>query len=291
MLRKNRIVLILFLLSLFTLKSNAQEELLVTYIANEGFLLESSGKKVLIDALFGTKDLSFADVPTPKALENLMASKPSFDNVNIVLITHDHVDHFDVDLVITYLDKNLFTELIGTDQVIDRLKTSKNYEKLKDRIHAVTPPFGSSKKLNLNGIDILILRLKHCTYYVKDEKTGKKIDRHRNKQNNGYIIKLGNYRILHIGDSAMDDFKEYQDFHLVQEKIDVAFLGSLFWPPYEPRIEMVNKYIQPKHIVLMHLDKGNKEKYFSLKEKYKDKLIAPITIFETSLESKIFGEQ
>jgi L-ascorbate metabolism protein UlaG (beta-lactamase superfamily) len=241
--------------------------------------------------LFGTKDLSFVDVPTLEALENLMASKPPFNNVNIVLITHDHVDHFDADLVTTFLDKNIYTELIGTDQVVDRLKTSNMYEKLKDRIHAITPTFGSSRKLNLNGIDIIILRLKHCTYFVNDEKTGKKIDRHRYKQNNGYIIKLGNYRILHTGDSGMDDFKEYQDFHLRQAKIDVAFLGSLFWSPYKPKFEIVNKYIQPNHIVLMHLDKGNKEKYFSLRNEYKDKLIAPIIIFKTSLENKIFNRQ
>ena len=101
-------------------------------------------------------------------------------------------------------------------------------------------------------------------------------------QNLGFLINLGNFTKLHIGDSGMENGEEYKLYNFDQKGIDIAFLGSLFWEPYESRIDIVNKYIKPQYIILMHLDKNDKEKYFALKETYQETL-APITIFKNEL--------
>ena len=95
--------------------------------------------------------------------------------------------------------------------------------------------------------------------------------------------------MLHIGDSGMENRDEYKLYNFNQKDIDIAFLGSLFWEPYDSRIEIVNNYIKPQNIILMHFDKNDKEKYFTLKETYQEKL-APITIFKNELEYKVFNK-
>ena len=250
----------IFLLISFSLSQALEkDELLVTYIANEGFMLEGSEKKKLIDALFGKKDLSFCDVPSPDVLNNLSSAKSPFDNIDLILVTHRHIDHFDAGSVMSHLEINNHCNVIGTHQVIEALKDFKSYEAMKDRIHDITPPFAQSEAVNVNNIEISVLGLKHCTYFVTDE-NGNQVDRHKDMQNLGFIIKLGSQTILHIGDSAMDDEEEYKQFNFPQKNIDIAFLGSLFWPPYESRIKIVNEYINPQQIILMHLDKHDKEK-------------------------------
>lgn len=280
------LISIYILLSFFLLQAVENNELRITYIANEGFLFESEDKKVLIDALFGTKDLSFWDVPTTDVLSRLSAAKPPFDDVDLIFISHRHIDHFDAVTVMDHLEINKKCHVIGTQQVVESLEEFKSFETIKNRIHDITPSFGQSEIANLNDIEITVLRLKHCTYFVADI-NGNQVDRHKDMQNLGFIIKLGSHTLLHIGDSGMENENEFEQFNFPKENIDIAFLGSLFWPPYESRIEIVNNYIKPKQIILMHLEKNDKEKYVKLKEIYQEQL-APITIFKNQMESKAF---
>ena len=180
--------------------------------------------------------------------------------------------------------------MVGTQQAVDRLKAFRAYEKVRERIHAVVPPVGGRERLKLNGIDVSVLRLRHSTYFETDATTGKKRDRHRNAQNIGFIIKLGRHTVFHVGDSGMESQDEYKDYHLDKENIDVVFLGALFWQSFEPRFDIVNRYIQPRHIVLMHLDKGDKGKFFALKKQYQKRL-PPITIYRNPLEKKVFDDK
>ena len=286
---KIQFILIITIILIIHHPSYAAEnnKLKVTYIANEGFLLESDNKKVLIDALFGKKDLNFCDTPSLETLNNITKAQTPFDDVDLLLVTHRHIDHFDAGLVTTYLENNKQCNMIGTQQAVDQMKNSNKYGNIKDRIYSITPSFGYNEKITLNGIDITTIRLKHCAYYMTDENTGEKIDRHRDMQNLGFIINLGNHKMLHIGDCGMESDEEYKHYRIYQENIDIAFLGSLFWKPFEQRIEIVNNYIKPQKIVLMHLKKNKKEAYFELKKKYQDKL-APIIIFKHERESREF---
>lgn len=289
MLRKTRFFLTVTFCSLIIASVEAGA-VSVTYIANEGFLLESGGKKVLVDALFGKQDIGFCDVPGQATLDNMAAGEPPFDSISVVLVTHDHFDHFDAGLAAAYLFAHPHCQLIGTNQVADKLKSSPEYEKIEERIRVVVPPFGSSETLSLKGIDIVVLRLKHNSYFEKDEKTGERVDLHRDEENIGFLITIGDARVLHVGDSGMENVQEYEQYHLEREKIDIAFLGTLFVKPVEPKFKIVNNYIRPDDIVVMHLGKSNKDLYFALGKKYQEQLDAPMTMFKTPLENKVLGK-
>ena len=200
-----------------------------------------------------------------------------------MLFTHQHRDHFEADLALTYMKNNKNCNLIGPQQVVDQLSESEGYKEITERIHSITPPFGHSEHTNIHGIKLLVLRFQHSSYFVTDEQTGKEVDRHKNIHNLGFMINLGNYKILHIGDSFLQNIDEYKVYRLDREKIDIAFL--LFDPA---RIEAVKNYIKPKNIIMMHLPK-DKKMFFDLRDTYHSSL-APTTIFTEELERKDFNK-
>src|SRR5688500_5673428 len=77
----------------------------ITYIANEGFLVESAGKRLLIDALFREGIKPYLNVPVNLRDELEMSQKP-FERIDLMLASHFHADHFDPVAVSTHLSRN-----------------------------------------------------------------------------------------------------------------------------------------------------------------------------------------
>ncbi len=278
-------LLIVFFLFISLSYGLENDKLHVTYLANEGFLIEGDGKKILIDALFDDKTIDFCDVPSEEILKKMLTGKTPFNDVDLLLVTHQHRDHFNKDLVITYLKNNKNCNLVGPQQVYDQLSEFKIFDKMKNRIHSITPPYGRSEDIIINGIKLLTLRFQHTSSFVTDEQTGEKVDRHKNIQNLGFVINIGNYKILHTGDSFVQNIEEYKSYRLDKEKIDIAFLAWFLEPP---RIEAVNNYIKPQNIIVMHLSK-DKQIFFKLRDMHQSNL-AQITIFTEELEKKEFNK-
>ena len=98
----------------------------VTFVGNSGFLITVGDQEVLIDALF----------------EGL----PPFDDVDLILATHDHPDHFSATLVEQYLQNNPQAIFMSTKQAASQLTG------FGDRVIAVDPVAGSPVNLEANGI-------------------------------------------------------------------------------------------------------------------------------------------
>ncbi|MEG1583977.1 MAG: MBL fold metallo-hydrolase [Anaerovorax sp.] len=64
----------------------------VTYLMNSGLLIEAGGKKMIIDALSGNTE--YFDKMPKKLVTEITKGKGIFENLNAMLFTHDHVDHF-----------------------------------------------------------------------------------------------------------------------------------------------------------------------------------------------------
>lgn len=81
----------------------------ITKHGQSSFLIRTNERNILIDP--GT----FVG-----ELENLSAA--DFPKIDLILITHDHSDHFDHDLVADILDNNNSAILLGTQSVISMIK-------------------------------------------------------------------------------------------------------------------------------------------------------------------------
>ena len=93
----------------------------VTYLANEGFLIQSGNKKILIDALFRGELAPYAGIPG-EWREKLETAKAPFDAVDLVLVSHVHSDHFDAASVARHLAHNPHAILVSSPQVVEKVR-------------------------------------------------------------------------------------------------------------------------------------------------------------------------
>jgi putative transcriptional regulator len=211
----------------------------VTYIANEGFLLEGGGKKVLIDALFEGGVNGYAKVPHALRSELERAEAP-FDGIDLVLVTHFHADHFAPGMVGRYLRTNQDASFVSTPQVREQLRPLiPGGAETDDRVTGVLPDEGTREVLTRGGVELEVLNLHHGE------------ERRPPVQNLGFIVKLGGMKILHVGDTEATA-EVFEKYSLAEEKIDVALLPSWFLT-YDRWIEAVRNEIAPAEIVVMHM--------------------------------------
>ncbi|MFC1898453.1 ankyrin repeat domain-containing protein [Candidatus Cloacimonadota bacterium] len=261
----------------------AKSEIKVTYIANMGFMISSSSKTVMIDALFGTS-ISYL-YPSAPVLDKINQLKKPFESVDLMLVTHTHPDHFSAPLVAEYMSKNSSVKVVCNQSTLLELTKIEENKVDASRIVGLTPDLYDSIDTTVNNIDVKILRLRHTG------DTGK-------SENLGFIFDLDGVKILHVGDatgrvleeSAVSGMEEFDLLGFKDLDIDLAILnrGSL-WGEDAPGIEIIKKHIKPKHIILGHFSRGNKDgedEVLRTIEKLKDSLPS-VTILEESMQSII----
>jgi L-ascorbate metabolism protein UlaG (beta-lactamase superfamily) len=242
----------------------------ITYIANEGVLISAEGKQILIDGLHREYQPAYAFLP-PAEREKIETAKPPFDKIDLILVSHMHLDHFHPESIGRYLHHNPRALLVSSQQVVDEVeKNFKDYQSIKGRVTGATPQWKEKVAMKVAGIEFEILRLRHGT------------GRHATIQNLGHIIKLGGKKLLHIGDAdtAVENFEK---FNLDEEGIDIAFLPFWFLLGAEEQA-LVRDHIKPKQIIAVHISPGESEKTTAQIKQAFPNAIA----FTTMLEKKLY---
>jgi L-ascorbate metabolism protein UlaG (beta-lactamase superfamily) len=244
----------------------------VTYIANEGFLISKGSKKVLIDALFYKINERYA-APPENVLKQMETAQPPFDDVDVILHTHNHHDHFNANTVSKALRSNQNAILIATPQAKeDIVGIDEQFDEIASRVFTEDLAPQDTLSKNINGIDIRIIRTKHSG---KNETT----------QNQMYLVDMDGTKIFHEGDSR-GSLKTFENLGLEKESIDVAFVH--FWFPInEDARKIINDYLKPRQIVLMHMPVDRFEHFKKKIDKFKDEL-PPMIIFKNSMEMITF---
>jgi len=232
--KKSLITIILLTSSLFCFSVDIKKDpsqVKITYIANEGFLIEVNDKSLLIDALFGAQEYDFCDIPDEAQLEGMRNARGHFKDIDLILATHAHRDHFHAPFVMDHLSKNKKGTFISCEQSIHQITGSDAYNPaIQSQLVEVTPDSLSFIDTVVNGIEMRVFRLNHGPYYEEDPETGEKINRHRNVQNLGFLFHLDGIKIFHGGDSSPAWKSDFEHFRLDKENIDIAFLGRAFIP-------------------------------------------------------------
>lgn len=218
----------------------------ITYIANEGVLISSGGKQVLIDGLHREYGPEYAFLP-PAERDKIENAKAPFDAIDLILVSHRHLDHFHPESVGLHLQHNPKAVLVSSQQIVDEVeKNFKGFQAIRSRVTAVTPPWRERVAMKVAGIDFEILGLRHGT------------GRHATIQNLGHIIKLGGKKLLHVGD-ADTSVENFEKFNLDEEGIDIALLPDWFLLYIEGQT-IVREHIKPKQIIAVHVSPSSGEK-------------------------------
>jgi L-ascorbate metabolism protein UlaG (beta-lactamase superfamily) len=248
----------------------------VTYIANSGFLISTSTKKVLIDALFSGGG-GYYPAPSSELRTQMINGTSPFDTIDLLLATHSHDDHFTASLANGFLSYNSSSFLIGSDETTDLVNPG-------DRVISITPSLFSSIDTTINTIKIKVLRLRHDGGGSADN-------------NLGYIIDFDGITVFHAGDNdgyvdageSINGISEYDSLGFDSLNIDIALLNrGFFWDNSSPGIEIVKNYIKPRHIILHHFSLNNiqgERNYVNIVVANNSSELPGVTILENSMES------
>ena len=211
----------------------------IAYLANEGIMVSSGDKSVLVDALF-RGGVSAYQRHEPAELEKIETAKPPYDGVDLLLVTHFHADHFDAASVVRHLEHNKNAVLVTSEQVAKEVqKAAADIALIASRIRARTPDIKDRETDESSGIRVDVLGLSHG---------GGRFEKVRNM---GYVIHLGGKRILHVGDAQINNacFEPMEQF---AKGVDVACLPH--WMVEDPTgVAFLRDVLQPKQLIVFHI--------------------------------------
>lgn len=210
----------------------------VRYIANQGVLVSAGGRQVLIDAIHRSYKPAYV-FPPPELLAALESARAPYDRIDLILVTHMHLDHFHPESVGLHLKNDPKSVLVASAQVIGEMAKS---DEINVRLKEVTPEWGKRIDLEINGVKLAVLGLRHVNA------------QHRSVQNLGYLVEIGGKKVLHVGDAELTA-ENFSPFQLEKENIDVAILPQWFLDG-EGGCETVKKLIGAKNLIATHISSG-----------------------------------
>ena len=217
----------------------------LTYVCNAGILLELFGKKILIDALCNSVIPIYKNTPVDIKEKIILGISP-FDNIDIMLFTHNHEDHFDVKSTIEFLKHNKNTTIISNKEVIKEIK-KKITDSKNNNLIILNPSLYSGERVSLKGINVEGISMLHDGKEYSDV------------ENLAYLIEIGGKRVLHVGDAkAIKDNYIYLNYL----KEDITLLIAPF--PYvgvPTGRRLIERYIKANKIVAVHLPQRELDKY------------------------------
>ena len=276
--------LIFLYLSIFNLNQSFSQksynDLQITYIANEGFLLKTLSKKILIDALF-SDGYGYFSIPSKEVANDIMNDKAPFDSVNLYFLTHYHKDHCDSKLINDYLKTHPKIKLVTSKPSLVFIDGEQfGFVQLKKQFCEITPEINQSISQMIGAIPVKALGLKHMSFYQND------IDLEEYMYNVGFYFDLDGIKIFHSGDIKLNNLQDY----IVKngkwtDKIDVAFLYYELFNSEHSDLKYIMTTLNPKYIIIMHvppsINKEWTEKVEQLKANYPN-----IMIFKSSMDSQ-----
>lgn len=272
------IVLLLFCL-LIQHKITGQENLKhnnkieTTFLSNCGFLLEIEGKKILLDPEDPEK--SFYKDHLNQIYKKMLNNEPPYNNIDVLLISHQHPDHFAVNFVTRLLEKSPSLSLYTTSDVKNEIKKNfpAAFEKISNEIVAVDAFDGRECIIDYKGLKIEFLGTYHAgapNYICRDL---------------CFVITVEGRTIFYMSDI---DPGYKTNYELITKwskkglKTDILFAPDVVmyenaWSSRQG-IDAIKEFIRPGKIIATHLDPNKiKESKEKVKQNFKDVVFPEIT--------------
>ncbi|UCE41422.1 MAG: MBL fold metallo-hydrolase [Candidatus Aminicenantes bacterium] len=252
-------VIPLFLLTIWIVGNTSESPIEVTYLGNEGILITAGSNKVLIDALFDNPNPNYRS-PSEDMLERMLSGTAPFDNVDLVLVTHNHPDHFSPGFAAQFMENNPNAQLMAAKDTVTAMKDNiKDWGQVQDRVFSFDLEPGETAEKTVGEIAVKMFRTLHSGDL-------------ESPHNLMYLIKMDGRSIFHEGDSA-GKMETFEAFDFSKENIDLALVH--FWFPLYPHGQkIILDVLRPEHVGLIHLPKRLESdapsKIDMVKSNYKD---------------------
>ncbi len=245
----------------------------ITYISNDGFLISSQTKNIVVDALI-KNPWGYSNTPD-KVFDDMVNASPPFQRIDLLLFSHAHRDHFEPEMAAKVLMAHPETILVGNEIVYKELKEAAgdDFSKISARVKNINPDWGTIIEETINGLALKIFPVNHAMP-------------ERPYVTLAYLIDMAGIDVLHMGDIYAPSNEEYfRAFQLQKLDIDIAFIDPFFLLDKIGQ-QMAKEFIKPERIIPMHMREYEIERYArELKNFYTN-----IDVFRECLEKKIFED-
>jgi L-ascorbate metabolism protein UlaG (beta-lactamase superfamily) len=222
------------------------ENVSIKLIANAGVLVRYRGIRFLIDGLYYDNGHGFSNIPE-QLLDKMMHGKDEFKNIEYLIFTHNHQDHFNAEYTMEYLKNNDITCIFMPSDGSCALIELQNYIKesyIDYRFLKI--PIGERYCYKVNeDISITIFNTSHM---------GKQ---YSSVENYCFLLSLGAKNILFTADA--DYALSYFENPLAGIDVDTVFVNPLFFNNKAGR-NVIEKVIRPNKVVIYHIPFPEDEK-------------------------------
>ncbi len=225
----------------------------VTYLANEGVMISDGASVVLIDPLF-ENDFGTYQSLSDAQQQAIVNGEGRYDGIDLVLISHEHGDHFDAPLLTELLLNDAGVTLGAASSVLDLVRADERFdERLEAQLLAIDPePNAGVVENDFGDFSIRTSWQRHGNR------------RHYDLVNLVHQVDMAGQRIVHLGDADakpenFDNLRDYAgSFELALAP--VWFFGN---DPGHAAIEVLSA----RHTVAFHVPDGiTRERFEQLRD-------------------------
>lgn len=212
------------------------DKIKLTHVVNAGLLIEGNDTKILIDGIHNEKMPEWSTVD--KALmDYIIYGKDKFKDIDYLLFTHRHGDHFNLEKTLEYIKNNKVKKLVAA-------KINNTYIN-SDKLEELNTDYYEVYIINSSDIIIRCIKTKHLSH----EKFG--------IEHYVFIININNKNILYLGDA---DYTKLELINVLKSfDIDVI-VAPFIITASTPGRNFVKK-IAPELLILNHLPCKEDDEY------------------------------
>lgn len=186
------------------------------YLGNEGYHVKLSGANILIDAIYYYPGGQVANLSPRDSIAISQQSK-NFAQIDWLLITHEHGDHFNDSMVFNYLQKNKTVHVLAPRPVVEKILALNNTDQVSaDRLHPI------DLKMNEGMFEVKLANNTNIKAWWINH-TSKEM---YHTVNIAYLITQGDITIFHAGDS---EFVPEVFGKLGIDKLPIRYAILPFW--------------------------------------------------------------
>lgn len=262
------------------MKIKQNNKINVTLLASTGIIIEADGIKFLIDGLNKKISTTFSGLSAEVFADLCEAKKSLYKNINYLIFTHLHEDHFYAEHIKKYLESNKVDGFFAPELLKEKYSfLSKKIEQNSAEKYFFDLSLGEKRRIELSeNLSLEVFSAVHAGEQYADV------------ENYCYLINFAGRKVFIISDSDYDS--EYFSKMLKNEDIEAAFINPLFLNNKKGR-EVITEAIKAKRLIVYHIPFADDDKYRMRNmvsrdaEKYKDKL-PEINILWNELQSLTF---
>ncbi len=221
-----------------------QKDITLTLIANAGVLVEYAGTRLLIDGIHHNTDLPFDGLPD-ETLGPMLSGNGPLADIDYLLFTHSHPDHFSKTLTMSYLQNNNVKGFVFGGESATAQEVADHAGSMG--IDCITPKLQNGRaQTHIITKDSTMLTITVAAFAHMGAQYA-----HRQSYTLG--IDCGGHRLLFTGDSQPDPATAKS----IADKLscDTMLVNPLYY--IDPKGREMIDLLRPNSLLIYHLPKGD----------------------------------